>query len=84
MRPIVARLDGTSAPALLRLMPLVWEQDWDADFFRETFRWRYLDRPSGGGTWLTFDESECIAVVDSYLRPYLLDGRRVPCCGTWA
>jgi hypothetical protein len=59
------------------LMPLVWEQDWDADFLRETFRWRYLDRPSGGGTWLTFDKSECIAVVDSYLRPYLLDGKRI-------
>lgn len=25
--------------------PLVWEQDWGADFLRETFRWRYLDTP---------------------------------------
>jgi hypothetical protein len=77
VRPIVARLDGTTAPALLRLLPSVWEQAWDAAFLRETFCWRYLDRPSGGGTWLMFDESDCIAVVDSYLRPYLLDGRRV-------
>lgn len=77
MKPIIARLDGTTAPALLRLMPCVWAYDWDADFLYKIFRWRYLDRPSGGDTWLVLDQSACVAVLDSYLRPYLLDGRRI-------
>jgi hypothetical protein len=58
-------------------MPDVWGQDWDPDFFPETFRWRYLDRPSDGGTWLALDHEQCVAVLDSYIRPYLLDGRRI-------
>jgi hypothetical protein len=77
VRPIVTQLDGTTAPVLLRLMPHVWGQDWDADFLRETFRWRYLDRPSDGGTWLILDDDQCVALLDSYMRPYLLDGRRI-------
>ena len=77
MKPTIARLDSTTAPALLRLMPQVWVQDWDPDFFPETFRWRYLDKPSDGGTWLALDNELCVAVFDSYLRPYLLNGCRI-------
>jgi hypothetical protein len=77
VKPTIARLDSTTASALLRLMPHVWIQDWDSDFFPETFRWRYLDKPSDGGTWLALDDEQCVAVLDSYVRPYLLDGRRI-------
>jgi hypothetical protein len=77
VKPTIARLDSTTASALLGLMPHVWVQDWDSDFFPETFRWRYLDKPSDGGTWLALDGRRCVAVLDSYLRPYLLEGRRI-------
>jgi hypothetical protein len=77
VKTIFSRLDDTTVPALLRLMPHVWVQEWDPEFLPETFRWRYLDNPSKGGTWLAFDEDECVAVIDSFIRPYLLDGRRV-------
>jgi hypothetical protein len=72
----IAQLDATTAPALLRLMPHVWTK-WHAKFVSEIFRWRYLDRPSAGGTWLAFDNDECAAVIDSFIRPYLLESRRV-------
>jgi hypothetical protein len=77
MKPIFARLDSTTAPALLRLIPSAWSQHWETDFLREVFHWRYLERPSDGGTWLAFNGSECIAMLDSFTRPYLLDGRHI-------
>jgi hypothetical protein len=78
VKPIVTRLESTTAPALLRLMPSLWSQDWDADFLSMMFRWRYVDRPADGGTWLALDQDECVAVIDSFIRPYLLDFQRVP------
>lgn len=77
MKPIVALLNSTTVPALLKLMPSLWAQDRDEDFFPETFRWRYLEKPSNGGTWIALDNEQCVAMLDSYIRPYLLDGRRV-------
>jgi hypothetical protein len=77
VRARFARLDSTTAPALLKLMPSIWLQEWNEDFFPATFRWRYLEKPSDGGTWMVFDKDRCIAMLDSYIRPYLLDGRRV-------
>jgi len=59
-------------------MPSAWRQRWGAGFLGEILRWqRYVDRPSDGGTWLAFDRDECLAVIDSFIRPYLLDFRRV-------
>jgi acyl carrier protein len=76
VKAIVARLDSTMAPA--SLMPCVWwARGWDEDLFPAIFRWRYLDRASDGGTWMVFDEDQCVAMLDSFVRPYLLDGRRV-------
>jgi hypothetical protein len=77
VKPVITRLDSTTAASLLRLMPSVWAEDWGADILRETFRWRYFDRPSGGETRLMMDQDQCIAMLDSYLRPYLLDLRRI-------
>jgi fatty-acyl-CoA synthase len=74
--PIIARLNEETRAALLKLMPFVWSQ-WDGDFIREMFQWRYLDRPSDCGTWLAFDNDECVALIDSFVRPYILDSRRV-------
>jgi hypothetical protein len=77
VKPIVAPLDSTTAPALLRLLPYIWLQDRDEDFYREAFRWRYLEKPSNDSTWMAMANEECVATLDSYIRPYLLDGRRI-------
>jgi hypothetical protein len=77
VKPAFAPLDSTTAPALRRLMPAAWSQNWDTEFFHQVFRWRYLDRPSHGATWLAFDQDDCVGVIDSFLRPYLLDSRPI-------
>jgi len=40
-------------------------------------RWRYYERPSTGGAWLICNDQQCVAMFDSFLRAYLLDGRRI-------
>src|SRR5438094_250524 len=44
---------------------------------RALIRWRYDARPSGGGIWLAGHDGQCVAMLDSFVRPYLLDGRRI-------
>jgi hypothetical protein len=73
----ITQLDESTEPALKELLPRVWEQDWTPDFTNAVFRWRYRERPSSGGTWLAFDRDECVAVIDSFLRPYRIEGRRI-------
>lgn len=77
MKTLLARLESITAPALRELIPHVWVENWDRTFFSEIFCWHYLDRRCDGGTWLAFDNGQCIAMLDSYIRPYLLDGRRL-------
>jgi len=73
----LTRLDEANRPAFEALLVQAWRQNWDPDLARALIRWRYYDRPSGGGTWLACNDGQCVAMFDSFLRPYLLDGRRI-------
>jgi hypothetical protein len=73
----LARLDETNRPAFEKLLAQVWELDCSDELARAVVRWRYDERSSGGGTWLVCDDGECVAMLDSFLRPYLLNGRRI-------
>jgi hypothetical protein len=73
----LTQLDETNRPAFEALLAHGWRQNWDPELARALIRWRYYDRPSGGGTWLAFNDGQCVAMLDSYVRPYLLDGRRI-------
>jgi len=73
----LTQLDETNRAAFEALLAQAWRQNWGPELARALVRWRYYDRPSGGGTWLTFDGGQCVAMLDSFVRPYLLDGRRV-------
>lgn len=77
VKTTISQLDETTLPRLLALLPTAWGLECCPDFVREVFRWRYLERPSGGLTWVALDRDRCVGMIDSYLRPYLLDGRRV-------
>jgi len=73
----LTQLDLTNRPAFEELLAQAWEQNWGSELGRALIRWRYYDRPSGGGTWLAFNDGQCVAMLDSFVRPYLLEGRRI-------
>lgn len=69
-------LDEAARPALERLLVDAWVQNWGSGLARRLADWRYKDR-SPGDTWLAFDGDRCVAMLDSVVRPYLLDGCRI-------
>jgi hypothetical protein len=73
----LTQLDETNRPAFEALLAHAWRQNWGPELARALIRWRYYDRPSGGGTWLACNDGQCVAMLDSFVRPYLLDGRRI-------
>ena len=68
--------DEAAWPALEGLLLQAWPQSWRPELARKLADWRYRDR-SAQTTWLAFDGDRCVAMLDSILRPYLLDGHRI-------
>jgi hypothetical protein len=54
----------------------VWQRDWGEEVAANYFSWRYCARESGD-TLLAYDGNKCVGVLDSFLRPYWMNGRRV-------
>jgi hypothetical protein len=71
----VALNESDAACARELLTRHVWKRDWSEDLAERYFAWRYMGRPSGE-TLLAFDRGRCIGILDSFLRPYWIDGRR--------
>jgi len=71
------QLDETNRADFEALLAHAWRQNWGPELARALIRWRYYDRPLGGGTWLACNDGQCVAMFDSFVRPYLLDGRRI-------
>lgn len=72
------QLDDPCRPAFEELLRETWQQNtWCQKLAKKIVQWRYYDRPPGGVTWLAMDHDACVGMLDSMLRPYLLDGRRI-------
>lgn len=69
-----APLTRENDSAALHLLMQWWRQDWSEDFALSFFEWRYWARPHGDAV-IAFDGGNCVAIVDSFIRPYLF-GRR--------
>lgn len=69
-------LTDASLPAMQELLLPWWGKNWSPDLADRIFRWRFIDRPDGE-TILAMDGSRCIAMVDSWTRPYFIDGEPV-------
>jgi hypothetical protein len=74
---VLRRLTDELYASFERLLSHVWEHDCSGDVMRQIVRWRYRDRPPGHVTWLACVDDECVAMLDSTVRPYLLHGRRI-------
>ena len=63
-------------PALRQLLLRYWERDWTNDVADRFLRWRFLERPEWDAV-AAFDGDDCVACVDSFVRPYILGGEHV-------
>jgi hypothetical protein len=70
----VALSESNSASARELLTHHVWKRDWSEELAKTYFAWRYASRPRGE-TLLALDRERCIAIVDTFLRPYWIGGR---------
>jgi hypothetical protein len=57
-----------------RLLAEIWSRDWDEEL-EEYLAWRF-GRRGGGETLVASDRGRCIGFLDSFIRPYLIAGRR--------
>lgn len=74
----LTQLDATNRPAFEALLVQAWQQTWGPELARDLVRWRYYDcGRSAGDTWLICNGGQCVAMLDSFVRPYSLDGRRI-------
>lgn len=69
--------DNVSRPSFEELLRESWQQNWTNGLAEEIVQWRYYDRPAGATTWVAVEDGRCVGMLDSMLRPYLLNGRRV-------
>ena len=74
----IAYVDVTAEhlPALRQLLLRYWERDWTEDVADRFLRWRILERPEWEAV-AAFDGDRCVALIDSFVRPYILDGQHV-------
>lgn len=75
-------LTPDNLPALQNFLTERWRDeqagpaDWPPDFAERFFRWRFLDRKSWDTT-VAMDGDRCIALMDSFMRDYIVNGRKM-------
>jgi hypothetical protein len=57
------------------LLAGMWQRDWSDETIEKYFAWRYGGRGSGE-TLVARDSGRCVGILDSFIRPYLIAGRR--------
>jgi hypothetical protein len=68
------RLNADLRDSFERLLARWWGQNWPDSFQQTLVGWRYHQRPAGHVTWVACDDNECVAMLDSRLSQYRLDG----------
>jgi hypothetical protein len=69
------RLEHATRPAFEKLVSDAWGANWGNELSQALISWRYYDRQPENDTWIALDGDQCIALLDSFVRPYALDGR---------
>src|SRR5262245_5000123 len=70
-------LDPSLRRGFETLLQETWQQNWSGPLAEQIVQWRYFDRPPGAVTWLAMEDDMCVGMIDSMLRPYLLNGERI-------
>ena len=66
-------LSEETFPAVKEMLPGLWGRNWSPEFVDRLFRWRFLER-QGGESILAMDGDQCVAMIDSWVRDYMIDG----------
>jgi hypothetical protein len=53
-----------------------WDQKWQGEFQREFLAWRF-ERRTDGETLVAVSGSKCIALLDTFVRPYRVGEQQV-------
>jgi len=69
---LLTRENALAAHSLLRRTS--GRQNWSNEFSERMFEWRFFARRCGE-TLLALDGERCVAILDAFLRPYLVSGR---------
>mgnify|MGYP001599612051 CR=1 FL=1 len=69
---VIRPLDSDVRDSFEKLLAMAWQQTWSGELARRLVQWRYHDRPAGHITWVACVGGECVAMLDSRVRPYLL------------
>jgi len=75
-------LTRDNLPALQHFLTERWREEeagpksWPADFAERFFSWRFLERKSWDTT-VAMDGDRCVALMDSFMRDYILNGRKI-------
>ena len=73
---VLRPLDTDIHDSFEKLLTRVWDQTWPDELARQIVQWRYYQRPAGHVTWVACAGGECVAMLDSRIRPYLLCNER--------
>jgi len=71
-----AKVEPASRQAFYETLLTFWDQRWERDFQQDFLDWRYARR-TDGETLVALSGSKCIALIDTFIRPYRVGGRRV-------
>lgn len=70
------KADTSTRAAVYDALLTFWDQRWTDEFQREFMAWRY-ERRLDGETFVAMSGAKCIGLVDTFVRPYFIDGRQV-------
>lgn len=76
MSIVLTKMQASNRQALYETLLTFWKPQWDEQFVRDFLEWRY-ERRVEGETLLAMSGDRCIAVIDAFIRPYLIGGKRV-------
>jgi len=71
----VIPLSEADHAGVLQLLATSWQRDWTEKLMEDYFAWRYGSRGSGE-TLVACDGGRCVGILDSFIRPYWIDGRQ--------
>lgn len=76
MAVTVTELRPEVRPQFEALLQHAWQANWGDDLGRAIAHWRYFDRPNGP-TWVLLDGERCVGLLDSMVRPHVLNGQLI-------
>ena len=71
----VVPLNEADPVGVRELLVRSWRCDWSEELAADYLAWRYGARGSGE-TLLACDGRRCVGILDSFIRPYRIAGRR--------